>query len=106
MNAPNKRLALLEQMTASGKADSFTWYGLAMEYRSAGRDEDALRTFEHLRRTDPAYLPMYLMVGQLLLEQDRSGDARPWLEQGLELAQSQGNSKAASELSLALEECE
>ena len=93
-------------MTASGKADSFTWYGLAMEYRSEGRDEDALATFENLRGIDPEYLPMYLMAGQLLLELERADAARPWLEQGLRLAEAQGNSKAAGEISAALEDCE
>ena len=29
----NKRLEMLEKMTNSGQADSFAWYGLAMEYR-------------------------------------------------------------------------
>ena len=32
----NKRLAMLEAMTKSGKADAFAWYGLGMEYRREG----------------------------------------------------------------------
>lgn len=101
----NKRLALLEQMTSAGNADSFAWYGLAMEYRKEGRLEDALRTFETLRERDPEYLAMYLMAGQLLLEAKRADAARGWLERGLEVARRQGNSKALGELEDALADC-
>src|SRR5690606_25800850 len=41
----NKRLSMLEKLTASPAADAFAWYGLAMEYRNEQRIEDALQTF-------------------------------------------------------------
>jgi tetratricopeptide (TPR) repeat protein len=102
----NKRLELLEKMTASGQADSFAWYGLAMEYRKLGRVEDALGTFEKLRETDREYIAMYLMAGQLLLDAERAGDARVWLEQGIEVARAKGDSKALGELEDALGQVE
>lgn len=98
----NKRLEMLEKLTNSGTADSFAWYGLAMEYRKLGRSEDALRAFETLRQKDPDYLAMYLMAGQLLAEAGRSEEARPWLEAGQELARKQGDAKALGELGDAL----
>ena len=98
----NKRLEILEKMTASGQADSFAWYGLAMEYRKLGRVEESLSTFETLRTMDAGYLPMYLMAGQLLIEAERAGDAREWLEQGIALARSKGDTKALGELNDAL----
>ena len=64
----DKRLALLEQMTSSGQADAFAWYGLAMEYRSRQRWDDAMKTFEALHEKDPTYVPQYLMCGQMLAE--------------------------------------
>lgn len=94
----NRRLELLEKMTASGAADAFAWYGLALEYQREGRPDDALATFERLRADQPGYLPMYLMAAQLLVEMDREGDARPWLEQGIGLAREKGDSKALGEL--------
>jgi predicted Zn-dependent protease len=99
----NKRLAMLESLTASGKADAFAWYGLAMEYRREGRTEDALRTFEQLRSQHPSYLPLYLMAGQTLSEAARPAEAREWLAAGIQLAQAQGNSHALGELESALE---
>ncbi len=100
----NKRLAMLEQMTASPAADAFAWYGLAMEYRKENRLDDAVGAFETLRTKFPDYLAQYLMAGQTLIHGRRPADAVAWLERGIELAQLQGNPKALSELSSALEE--
>lgn len=94
----SKRLSVLEKLTASDGADSFAWYALAMEYRKEGRSEDALRAFETLRSRDAAYLPMYLMAGQLLVEAARLEEARQWLEAGIELARSKGDGKTLGEL--------
>lgn len=98
----NKRLEMLEKMTASGQADSFAWYALAMEYRKEQRLDDALGTFDKLRAADPGYLPMYLMAGQMLIEAGRGEDARAWLEQGIALARDKGDGKALGELEDAL----
>jgi hypothetical protein len=99
----SKRLAMLENLAASGKADSFALYALAMEYRSAERSEDALATFARLRAKDAEYLPMYLMAGQLLVDLERNAEARAWLEAGIELATRKGDGKAKNELMAALE---
>jgi len=98
----NKRLAMLEAMTKSGKADAFAWYGLGMEYRREGRSEDALATFEQLRSLHAEYLPMYLMAGQTSLEAGKSDEARRWLEAGVTLAKAQSASHALGELESAL----
>jgi predicted Zn-dependent protease len=99
----SKRLEMLEKLAASGKADSFALYGLAMEYRSLGRATDALAVFERLRDRDPDYVPMYLMAGQMLLDADRNEEARSWLEAGVAAATKKGDSKAKNELLAALE---
>lgn len=94
----SKRLAVLEKMTAAPSADSFAWYGLAMEYRSLGRADDALRTFETLRGRDAAYVPMYLMAAQLLVELGRRDEARTWATEGVAAAQRKGDTHAIGEL--------
>ena len=101
----NKRLAFLESMTASGKADAFAWYGLGMEYRREGRTDDALATFAKLRDLHADYLPMYLMAGQILTDAGRTDEARGWLEAGIQLARAQGNAHALGELESALALC-
>jgi predicted Zn-dependent protease len=95
----------LENMTASGQADAFAWYGLALEYRREGRMGDALATFAKLRELHADYLPMYLMAGQILTDEQRRDEAREWLEAGIALARSQGNSHALGELESALALC-
>ncbi len=100
----NKRLQMLEQMTAAGQADAFAWYGLAMEYRRLERLDDALAAFTKLRAQAPSYLPQYLMAGQSLLEAGRKDEARDWLTAGLRLATETGDHKTSGELQQALDE--
>lgn len=97
-----KRLEFLLKMTSSGSEDPFVWYGLAMEYRSLERTDEALSTFEELRRKVPDYVPMYLMCGQMLESMSRAADARSWLQAGIDAARRKGDAHAASELESAL----
>jgi predicted Zn-dependent protease len=94
----NKRLEMLKKMTSGGNADAFAYYALALEYRKEGQIDDALTTFTTLKGKDAGYLPMYLMAGQMLVEAERSAEARAWLEAGLELARARGDGKTAGEL--------
>lgn len=98
----SKRLQMLEKMTASGKADSFAWYALALEYRNLGRIDDAYAIFVKLREQDPGYVPMYLMSGTMLIDADRREEAREWLVLGIEKARAIGDGHALSELEGAL----
>jgi tetratricopeptide (TPR) repeat protein len=101
----SKRLEYLLKLTGpqgAGAADPFAWYGLAMEYRSLERHDDAMATFEALRARAPEYVPMYLMCGQMLEKIGRADDARAWLAAGADAARKQGNGHALSELEGAL----
>lgn len=91
-------------MVASGQADSFVWYALAMEYQNAQDFDEAAATFERLRQHDPDYLPQYLMAGQLCSRLDRKPEARELFLAGIGLARRQGDARALSELQAALEE--
>jgi len=103
MSQPSKRLEFLRKMTASGEKDPFVWYGLAMEYRSLERTDEALATFVALREKSPDYVPMYLMCGQMLAGMGRPAEARAWLTAGVQAATSKGDAHAASELQSALD---
>jgi len=103
MAQSSKRLEFLQKMTSSGQADSFAWYGLAMEYRSLERTDEALATFESLRDRSPDYVPMYLMCGQMLQGLGRAEDARAWLRAGVKAARAKGDGHAESELQSALD---
>src|SRR5688572_18181702 len=98
----SKRLDVLLKMTSSDKADSFTWYALALEYKGLGQVEDALATFQRLRQRDEDYVPMYLMCGTMLIETGRREDAKEWLGTGLAVARKKGDTHAAGEIEGAL----
>jgi tetratricopeptide (TPR) repeat protein len=105
MVAVSKRLEFLLKLTRKQgpeRADPFAWYGLAMEYRSLERYDEALSTFEQIRARTPDYVPMYLMCGQMLEKIGRADDARAWLSAGVEAARKRGDAHAMSELEGAL----
>jgi len=97
-----KRLDFLLKVTSSGSDDPFAWYGLAMEYRSLSRLEEAVATFEALRGRTPDYTPMYLMCGQVLESLGRLDQARAWLSAGIEVAETKRDDHAVAELRTAL----
>jgi predicted Zn-dependent protease len=97
-----KRLDMLERLTKSGTADAFTRYGLALEYMSFGRVDDALATFGQLRADHADYVAMYLMCGTMLLDAARTKEAREWLECGVLKARELGEKHALAELEEAL----
>jgi len=92
------RLDVLEKLVARSPADPFPYYGLAQEYRSLGRPDDALRTFQDLRSRVPGYVPQYLMAAQLLQELGRSAEARSWCEAGVDAARAARDSHSLGEL--------
>lgn len=102
MPATSKRLEFLQKLTASGSTDPFAWYGLAMEYRSLERRDEALTAFEALRDRNPDYVAMYLMCGQMLEQMGRKADAKAWLTSGMAAAQKKGDTHALGELEAAL----
>jgi tetratricopeptide (TPR) repeat protein len=105
MTKESKRLQFLLKLTAQPGAagsDPFAHYGLAMEYRTLERYDDAVATFQALRTRSPEYVPMYLMCGQMLEKLGRADDAREWLRSGIEAARAKGDGHAMSELEGAL----
>lgn len=96
------RLETLELLVSRAPADPFPYYGLALEYRSANRDEDALRVFAQLRERFPDYVPQYLMAGQLLQRSARVAEARAVFEAGIAAARSKRDGHALGELESAL----
>jgi predicted Zn-dependent protease len=102
--ATSKRLLLLEKLTREKSPDPFHWYGLAMEYRSLERTDEAIQTFTQLRGANPEYTAMYLMCGQLLASKGRMEEARAWYDAGIAMARKKGESHALSELESALAE--
>jgi tetratricopeptide (TPR) repeat protein len=96
------RLEMLEEFTRQRPTDSFSHYGLAMEYINAGRDDDALATFQKLLGFNPNYTAAYYHAGQLLARLGRADEARQMLRSGMEVAERNGDFHTHSELEQAL----
>ena len=94
----SKRLEMLEKLIASGKADSFARYALALEYRSADRIDDALRALGKLRESDAGYVPMSLQARAMLSAAGRRALARAGLQPGTHAARAKLDDHARSEM--------
>ncbi|MGA2450857.1 MAG: tetratricopeptide repeat protein [Polyangiaceae bacterium] len=97
MAKTSKRLEFLLAL-APTSADPMVGYGLAMEFRSLERYEEALAAFEALRTRTPTYVPMYLMCGLMLDQVGKADEAREWLDAGIEVARAHGDAHAVTEL--------
>lgn len=97
--AGRSRKEQLEEMLAEDPKDSFLRYGLAMEYASAGEDEEASRRLLELIEEDSGYLAAYLQAGQVLLRLGQDEEARRILQKGIAEATRVGDSHAAGEMS-------
>jgi predicted Zn-dependent protease len=97
------RLDMLEKLIGKGSEDPFVHYARAMELRSLGRSAEALQAFRDLRERFPAYVPTYLMAGQIALELSEPDSARQFLEQGIVRARQAGDSHAEAELAKVLD---
>jgi predicted Zn-dependent protease len=86
------------QMLASEPEDAFLRYALALEYEKENATQQAISTLQALREASPSYLGLYLKLAQLLIEQNLLFEATETLNQGIEIAKSQGNRKAQGEL--------
>jgi tetratricopeptide (TPR) repeat protein len=91
------RIEQLEKIAAKSKKP-LPWYGLAMEYRSAGDVDRALATFARVHELDARYVPAYFMCGQLLAEQGRDDEARAELTRGVAVAREVGDGHAIGEM--------
>jgi predicted Zn-dependent protease len=93
----------IEEMLAEDPNDPFLRYGLAMEYVSAGQDEEAVRCFQELLQTSPDYVPGYMQAGRALARLNRLQEARALFQTGIATAGKQGDQHAAEEMAGFLE---
>lgn len=88
----------LETMLESAPGDQLLRYMLAMELDRCGSPEEALVHFHQLMQSAPAYVPAFLMAGQLLMRQGRIDNARSVFVDGISVARQQQNDHAAGEM--------
>ena len=96
------RLEILKGMVGQNPNDSFSRYGLAMEYRNSGDLESAAREFRALIAAHPDYSAAYFHAGQTLERLGRLEEARAVYRQGIEVTTRIGDRHACAELEAAL----
>jgi len=97
------RIEAIKKIVEQQPNDPFARYGLAMEYKNAGRAEEAHAAFAELESRHPDYVAQYLMHGNLLASMQRLDDAREVYERGLLAARKKGDGHAAGELQGAID---
>lgn len=97
------RLEVLKSIVAQNPRDSFSRYGLAMEYRNRGDLEAAMGEFRALMAADPDYVAAYFHGGQTLEKLGRVEDAREIYQSGVEAAIRKGDQHGRSEMQAALD---
>lgn len=95
---PESRLEALLEAVKSFPDDPFPRYGLALEYKSLGRREEAADVLRQLLESHPDYVPAYLQAGMLLIELGSTDEARTVLTRGAEVAGRAGNGHARGEI--------
>lgn len=99
----SNRLEVLQNMVAQNPADSFSRYGLAMEYARSGDFEHAIEEYRALLAANPNYSAAYYHGGQTLEKTGRREEARELYRQGLEATTRIGDLHARSEIQAALD---
>jgi tetratricopeptide (TPR) repeat protein len=99
----SNRLEVLKNMVAQNPNDSFSRYGLTMEYANSGDLEQAIREYRTLLTANPNYAAAYYHGGQALEKLGRTGEARTLYQQGIEASTRIGDLHARSEMQAALD---
>ena len=100
---PSSRLEILKSMVEQKPEDSFSRYGLAMEYVNSGALEAALEQFQALLRYNPNYSAGYFHGGQTLEKLGQLEEAREVYRKGIEVTAETGDEHTRSELIAALQ---
>lgn len=98
----SSRLEQLLVMLKEDPKDSFVRYAVALEYASAGNQEEAITRIESLIGDEPDYLGAYYKLGQLYEAEGDAGKALDVYKRGAEVAKKQNNQKTLGELNTAI----
>lgn len=99
----SSRLEILQSMVEQKPDDSFSRYGLAMEYVKSGELENASREFAELLKRNPGYAAGYFHGGQTQEKLGNLDGARALYSQGIHVTEASGDGHTRSELMAALD---
>jgi tetratricopeptide (TPR) repeat protein len=99
-----QRIAHLRRLLAEDPNDSFSRYALALEHAGMGEAHEAVKILEELLTRDPSYVACYQQLGLFYSQADRVSDAIAILRRGIEVARTQNEHHALSEMRDALDD--
>ncbi len=97
------RLEILKNLVAQRPEDSFSRYGLAMEYLNSGNLEQAAAEYRELLLRNPDYAAAYYHGGQALEKLGRIEEARRLYQEGIEATTRLGDLHTRGEIQAALD---
>src|SRR6266478_5550863 len=97
------RLEILQTMVEQNPKDSFSRYGLAMEYANTGSLDKAVEEYNSLLSFNPYYAAAYYHSGQALEKLGRFDNAHAMYQRGLDATRRIGDGHTHSELQAALD---
>ena len=97
------RMEVLKNMVAQNPQDSFSRYGLAMEYANSGDLALAVAEYETLLAANPDYAAAYYHGGQALEKLGRKDEARAMYRRGIEATTRTGDAHTRSEIEAVLD---
>lgn len=97
------RLDTLKSLVAQDPNNTFSRYGLAMEYASAGQYDLAVTEFEAVLNINSKYAAAYFHGGQTLEKLGKIDEARQMYQQGVKITTETGDLHTRSELQAALD---
>ena len=103
MEAMADRLETLKSLVAQDPSNSFTRYGLAMEYANSGDLAQAVAEYETLLAANPDYAAAYYHGGQALEKLGRKDEARAMYRRGIEATTRTGDAHTRSEIEAVLD---
>lgn len=99
----SNRLDVLRSMVEQNPKDSFSRYGLAMEYAKSGDLIGAVDEFVKLLDHNPNYAAAYFHGAQTLEKLGRIDEAKGLYRRGIEVTSALGDDHTCSELQAALD---
>ncbi len=97
------RLEVLQELVSKDANDSFSRYGLAMEYFKMDAKEKAVGVFIELIGRDPDYVPAYYQLGMAYESVEKPREAITAYEQGMSAAKKKGDLHTLGELQEAMD---
>ena len=100
------RLGALLNLYEKDPKDSFTIYGIGLEYLSLKDFSTAEKYFDILLETNPDYVPGYMQLAQLKEKLNKINEAKTIYRKGIEKAMAVGDRKSCTEMEEFLDELE